>query len=149
MIVLQPQPHRRTMHAQILGIILRFRPDAPSRPPDTGHGGVGRGGFEDLFQVRLFCGRQPDPLHLFHPLLCTPPLVKTSHKDTSKKMQDQPLHVSEDGTFEGEIWGLKTIFYYKNHSIREKLSIQRVIRPLVVALDALDTPGDCAAAPTR
>jgi hypothetical protein len=56
---------------------------------------------------------------------------------------------SEDGTFEGEIWGLKTIFYYKNHLIGEKLSIQSVIRPLVAALDALDTPDDCAAAPTR
>jgi hypothetical protein len=56
---------------------------------------------------------------------------------------------SEDGTFGGEIWGLKTIFYYKNHSIRAKRSIQRVIRPLVAALDALDTLGACAAAPTR
>jgi hypothetical protein len=56
---------------------------------------------------------------------------------------------SEEETFEGEIWGLKIIFYYKNHSIGEKRSLQSVIRPLVAALDALDTPGDCAAAPTR
>jgi hypothetical protein len=56
---------------------------------------------------------------------------------------------SEDGIFEGEIWGLKTILYYKNHSIRAKRSPQSVIRPLVAALDALDTPGDYAAAPTR
>jgi hypothetical protein len=56
---------------------------------------------------------------------------------------------SEDGTFEGEIWGLKTIFYYKNHSRGEKRSIQSVLRPRVAALDALDTPGDGAAAPTR
>ena len=56
---------------------------------------------------------------------------------------------SEDGTFAGEIWGLKTIFYYKNHSLGEKLSILSVIRPLVAALDALDTRCGYAAAPTR
>ena len=56
---------------------------------------------------------------------------------------------SEDGTVAGGIWGLKTIFYYKNSSIEEKCSIQSVIRPLVAALDALDTPGDCVAAPAR
>jgi hypothetical protein len=94
MIVLQPQPHRRTMHAHILGNHLTLPP--PMRHQDrltpvTEASVVG--GVEDLFQVRLFCGRQPDPLHLFHPLLCIPPLVKTSHKGPSKKMQDQPLHV--------------------------------------------------------
>jgi hypothetical protein len=26
------------------------------------------GRFEDLFQLHLLCGRQPDPPHLFHPL---------------------------------------------------------------------------------
>jgi len=60
-----------------------------------------------------------------------------------------PSASSEDGTFADEIWGLKTIFYYKNHSRGEKFSIQSVIRPLVAALDALDTPGDCAAVPTQ
>jgi hypothetical protein len=34
-------------------------------------------------------------------------------------------------------------------SIVESISPQRLIRPPVAALDALDTPGDCAAAPTR
>ena len=40
-------------------------------------------------------------------------------------------------------------FTTKIISIVEKASLQRVIRPLGAALDALDTPGDCAAAPTR
>jgi hypothetical protein len=34
-------------------------------------------------------------------------------------------------------------------SIVENTSIQSVIRPLVAAPDALDTPDGCAAAPTR
>jgi hypothetical protein len=34
-------------------------------------------------------------------------------------------------------------------SIVENISLPRLIRPLVVAPDALDTLGGCAAAPTR
>jgi hypothetical protein len=37
----------------------------------------------------------------------------------------------------------------KLFSVAENASIQRVSRPLVAAPDALDTPGGCAAAPTR
>jgi hypothetical protein len=46
--------------------------------------------------------------------------------------------------------GPENYFYTtKIISIAEHPSLQRVIRPLVAALDALDTPGDYAAAPTR
>jgi hypothetical protein len=40
-------------------------------------------------------------------------------------------------------------FTTKIISIVENTPIQSVIRPLVAASDALDTPGGCAAAPTR
>jgi hypothetical protein len=40
-------------------------------------------------------------------------------------------------------------FTTKIISVLENSSIQSVIPPLVAAPDALDTPGDCAAAPTR
>jgi hypothetical protein len=46
------------------------------------------GRFEDLFQLRLFRGREPDSPHLFHPLS-----RKTVREGTSKKMQSHPLHV--------------------------------------------------------
>ena len=56
---------------------------------------------------------------------------------------------SEDGTFGGEILGLKNILYYKNHSIRAKRSPQassvllsprsmRSIRLVITLLDPRD-----------
>ena len=56
---------------------------------------------------------------------------------------------SGDGTFGGEIGACKLFFTTKIISIVANPSIQSVIRPLVAAPDALDTPGGCAAAPTR
>jgi hypothetical protein len=57
------------MHSQVLG-------DDLALPPAMGHqdglASVAEASvisrFEDLFQLRLLGGRQPDPLHLFHPL---------------------------------------------------------------------------------
>jgi hypothetical protein len=46
------------------------------------------GRFEDLFQLRLLRGYQPDSPHRFYPLSC-----KTVREGTSKKMQSHPLHV--------------------------------------------------------
>ena len=43
----------------------------------------------------------------------------------------------------------KLFFTTKIISVVENLSMQSIIRPLVAVLDALDTLGDCAAAPTR
>lgn len=56
---------------------------------------------------------------------------------------------SEAGILGGDIWGLKTLFSYQHHAKGEKSSIESVIRPLGAALDALDPPGDGAAAPLR
>jgi hypothetical protein len=68
LILLEPQAHRGTMHPQVLG-------DHLALPPAMGHQDglapvaeaavIGR--FEDLFQLGLLCGRQPNPPHLFPP----------------------------------------------------------------------------------
>jgi hypothetical protein len=50
----------------------------------------------------------------------------------------------------GVKYGPENVFFTtKIIPIVENISIQSVIRPLVAALDALDTLGDCAAAHTR
>jgi hypothetical protein len=89
MVLLEPQPYRRTMYASILGNHLALPP--PMRHQDrlapvTEASVVGR--FEDLFQWRLCCPRQPDPPPRFHPLL-----YSFAQEGTSKKMQGHPPHV--------------------------------------------------------
>jgi len=91
LILPEPEAHRGTMHAQVLGNDLAL-------PPSMGHEDglapvaeasvIGR--FEDLFQLRLLCGCQPDPLHRFYPLSC-----KAVREGISKKRQDHPMHVSD------------------------------------------------------
>jgi hypothetical protein len=56
---------------------------------------------------------------------------------------------SGDGTFGGEIEVGKQLFTTKIISVVENISLPRLIRPLAVAPDALDTLGGCAAVPTR
>jgi len=70
MVRLEPQPYRRTMDASILGTRLALSP--PLRPQDrlapvAEASVIGR--FEELFQLRLFCLRQPDPPHRLPPLV--------------------------------------------------------------------------------
>ena len=55
----------------------------------------------------------------------------------------------DHGIFDGEIETVKSILYYKNYLPRSPAPYPWPIRPLVAALDAIDTLGDCAAAPTR
>src|SRR5437660_7991394 len=55
----------------------------------------------------------------------------------------------DHGIFDGEIEAVKSILYYKNYLPRSPAPYPWPIRPLVAALDAIDTLGDCAAAPTR
>ena len=54
-----------------------------------------------------------------------------------------------DAVIEAEIEAVKSILYYKNYLPRSPAPSPWPIRPLVAALDAIDTLGDCAAAPTR
>jgi hypothetical protein len=52
-----------------------------------------------------------------------------------------------------ELLGVKcrpeNILFYNKNNFHSSKSIQGVIRPLGATLDARDTPGNCAAAPTR
>ncbi len=79
-VLLDPQPYRRTMDASILGNRLAFPP--PMRHQDrlapiAEASVISR--FEDLVQLRLFCPRQPDPPHRF------PPLVQSCMRGYLKK----------------------------------------------------------------
>src|SRR5690349_10876329 len=79
------------MHPQILRDGLALPP--PTRHQDrltpvTQASVSGR--LEDVFQLVVFRWRQLNPPHLFQP-----PLLRTSRKDTSKKMQNHPVHVLE------------------------------------------------------
>ena len=56
---------------------------------------------------------------------------------------------SGDGTFGSEIEVWKQLFTTKIIYVVDNISIPSLLRPLVVAPDALDTPGDCGVAPTR
>ena len=55
----------------------------------------------------------------------------------------------DHGIFDGEIETVKPILYYKNYLPMSADPYPSPIRPLVSALDAIETLGDCAAAPTR
>ena len=54
-----------------------------------------------------------------------------------------------DAMIEAEIEAAKPILYYKNYWHRGPYPAPWPIRPLAAACDAIDTPGDCAVAPTR
>jgi hypothetical protein len=78
--LLEPQPHGGAMYLKILGNRLTLPPAMGHHDrlaPVTESSVMGR--FEDLFQLRLCRCRQPDPPHLF------PPLVKSCPRGYLKK----------------------------------------------------------------
>src|SRR5262249_9800116 len=70
LILLQPQPHSSAMHPEILSNRLALPPSMrhQDRLAPVAETSIIRG-FEDLFQLRLFGGCQPNPPHRFLPLV--------------------------------------------------------------------------------
>src|SRR6516162_4731864 len=80
-IVLEPEPHRRAMHSQILGNGLALPPPARHQDrltPVTQASVLGC--LEEVFQLFVFRSRQLNPPHLF-----PPPLIRNFTKGYLKK----------------------------------------------------------------